>query len=738
MKMEQLKIGAMDQTPRPTRVDFPPVVPVGLDAYRQWDRWHIQQIGVRAYMDSTRDRTGGNKSACGSHYYYQERPDFSVPLHVEGKGVLYFHRANCWHGSPWHYEVDGIDQVVSETATADPKFWQENYRWAESPPACTFEPRGLLAPPLAYTWTTTRGADLIWLPVMFERSFRIGYGRTRYGTGYFIYKQYVDGIPLSTGIQTMDWQTPVDFADVNILDRAGEDIAPAEGIDGTLARRGTLDLAGSTPAPFLTLAGAFLVRAIDFSIPAESAVDFGEVRLQVWWDGREEPSIDAPVALFFGAGTLYNPDGREYLVRSLPMVVRFTGGRAILSCYFPMPFFTGARFGLVNHTGNRINDLRWAVRCQPLTDPVNHVGYFHATYRDHQLPVPGRDLILLDTTAAEGGGDWTGQFVGTSFIFSNRGTLQTLEGIPRFYFDDARHPQGYGTGTEEWGGGGDYWGNRNMTLPLAGHPAGQGFQMRKEKHEPLQPCLALVNSAYRFLLADSMPFGKNARIQLEHGGENETTEHYRTVTYWYGLPGASVIRTDELRIGDPASEREHGYLSPEASEPASVISRFEAGPDHIDHDPTKAEVFPEHAELERHTKGESAFELRILPGNLGVMLRRTFDQLYPNQRAQVYVDRDGSWEYVGIWFSPGSNTCVHTYPKGEDDPPENQAITCNRRFRESEFLIGRTYTVGQDRIRVKCVHLPDERCLWPDRPFPEKSAWSEIGYQAYCFVMPGV
>ena len=33
---------------------------------------------------------------------------------------------------------------------------------------------------------------------------------------------------------------------------------------------------------------------------------------------RSEPSIDAPVALFFGAGTLYNRDDREYLVKAFP------------------------------------------------------------------------------------------------------------------------------------------------------------------------------------------------------------------------------------------------------------------------------------------------------------------------------------------------------------------------------------------------------------------------------------
>ncbi len=41
----------------------PPVIPVGLDAYRQWERWPVERIGVRAYMRSTYDRRGGNERA---------------------------------------------------------------------------------------------------------------------------------------------------------------------------------------------------------------------------------------------------------------------------------------------------------------------------------------------------------------------------------------------------------------------------------------------------------------------------------------------------------------------------------------------------------------------------------------------------------------------------------------------------------------------------------------------------
>ena len=102
----------------PVSAGEPPVIPVGLDAYRQWERWPYQRIGARAYMRSTHDRTGGNESADASHFLYQESNTFNVSLDVEGAGVLVFARYNHWHGSPWHYEVDGRDHIVQESSSA--------------------------------------------------------------------------------------------------------------------------------------------------------------------------------------------------------------------------------------------------------------------------------------------------------------------------------------------------------------------------------------------------------------------------------------------------------------------------------------------------------------------------------------------------------------------------------------------------------------------------------------------
>src|SRR5579863_5391108 len=99
----------------------PPVIPVGADSFRMWDRWPVQRLGMRAYMRSTYDRKGGNEGADASHFLYQEADDFNVALDVEGAGVLAFARYNHWHGSPWHYEVDGVDHLVQESSSANPE-----------------------------------------------------------------------------------------------------------------------------------------------------------------------------------------------------------------------------------------------------------------------------------------------------------------------------------------------------------------------------------------------------------------------------------------------------------------------------------------------------------------------------------------------------------------------------------------------------------------------------------------
>ena len=185
-----------------------------------WDQWPAQRIGVRAYMRSTYDRTGGNESADASHFLFANEENYNVTLDIKGKGVFYFFRANHWHGSPWHFVVDGRDNLVSESGTNDPINAKRVFK------ASSFNPEATFPRPLNWTWETTKGADLIWTPMPFEQSMRIAYSRTRYGTGYYIYHLYANEENLSQRISSFEISKAPENDVLNLLGRAGTDVAP--------------------------------------------------------------------------------------------------------------------------------------------------------------------------------------------------------------------------------------------------------------------------------------------------------------------------------------------------------------------------------------------------------------------------------------------------------------------------------------------------------------------------------
>jgi len=698
----------------------PPVIPIGYDAYQQWARWPYLRVGERTSMRSTYDRAGGNEGADASHFLFQLSDDRNVTLDLEGAGVLAFVRFNHWHGSPWHFTIDGRDHQVSESSTSDP---------LHPVPASTWLPSRVFAPPWALTWATTRGADLSWVPMPFAQSLRLAYTRTHYGTGYYIYEQFVPGARLSQPLRTFDWRPPPQPLS-KLLGEAGTDrLLPPH----LHVRQGHFTLpAGGTVTLLHLLQSPTLLRSLEISLPQSRAVALSRARLRVFWDGRPQPSIDVPLALFFGTGTLYNRDAREYLVKAFPVSIRFVGGRVVLACYFPMPFLHSVRMTLQSPTdAPGVPDLRWRVRYQSLHDsaafPRRDAAYFHATYRDHPKPEAGSDLLLLDTQGVEHEPLWAGHLVGTSFIFSHRANLNTLEGDPRFFFDDSQTPQVQGTGTEEWGGGGDYWGGENMTLPFAGHPTGAPNPAAVREPEDG------IESAYRFLLGDLMPFGRRAVIRLEHGGEDQSEEHYETVAYWYGLPRPTLVASDALQVGNAASEAAHRYYSPQASPATPLTSRYEWGVDHLQ----GREIFPASSDLGRTTHGTSEFSLRLNPDNWGVLLRRKLDDSYANQRARVYVRCERcshpAWQTAGTWFLAGSNTVVYSNPPGELGITAHRIETSNRRFRDDEFLLPLALTRGRRQIRLRLVFAPLHLPLFPGGPVPPE-AWSEMRYNAYCFV----
>jgi len=323
----QVEAQSVNQTDNP---DIP-AIPFGLDSYRMWDKWYQQRIGVRAYMRSTYDRRGANEGADASHFLFADEENYNVTLDVKGKGALYFFRTNHWHGSPWHFVIDGKENIVQETGTADPENAKKKIGKSEFIPILPFPE------PLNFTWATTKGADLIWSPMPFLESFRIAYSRTRYGTGYYIYHLISDEDNLTQPISPWSINQAPDKDVIDLISRSGTDIAPSN----IRKRSGTMRLNKERLLLAEIKAFSSVIRAFKLRIPVENAIDLERLRLQITWDDSKYPSIDAPLCLFFGAGTLYNREEKEYLVRAFPVNIRFDypNKQVEMACYFPMPFF---------------------------------------------------------------------------------------------------------------------------------------------------------------------------------------------------------------------------------------------------------------------------------------------------------------------------------------------------------------------------------------------------------------
>ena len=318
----------------------------------------------------------------------------------------------------------------------------------------------------------------MWVPLPFERTFRMAYSRTRYGTGYYIYHLYDRSAPLSQPIRSWDGKTPPAQDVLDLLNRAGTDLAPRPGTPegDRLGREGDFRRSQSRAEADR--------RAHDAHGRACDAAGGRVLRAQ-----RTGPCVrPRAFARHVGRpqGTVDRCPGGPVLRRRhalQPRRARVPGQG------FPDPHPLRRRPrapgvllpDAVLQVGTLRARRRHAMRsrtssggCATIRCMLRPTTSATSTPPIATIPRRSRARTSCSSTRAtvEGGGDWSGSFVGTSWIFSHRGVLNTLEGDPRFFFDDSQTPQAYGTGTEEWGGGGDYWGGLNMTLPLAGHPCG--------------------------------------------------------------------------------------------------------------------------------------------------------------------------------------------------------------------------------------------------------------------------
>ena len=634
-----------------------PPLYLGLDAYRHVDKLSYLEIGDRVEGASTADTGGSN--ADNSHIARILPDGERVLFDQVGPGIVTFMRMQENYGAPWQLSLDG--HLTTHVNTSNLGLTRPS-----SFPASAFPY------PLSLNQQESQGSSILATSIPFQQSMRWTSQHAN-GNFYALYRKMAYGSNLAT------WNGKEPVSDVaNLLRCSASDITGQP----LSQQQGDLALAAKVETPVVTLNGPAQIRALDFRVDPRQMLRFGNARLLIYWDGDNRPAVNAPIKFLAGDGAgIYFPQRRQLVQGWMASMTGDKTGAMNIHLAWPMPFSSRARIAI--QAGVSLTGIHWSVSYEPFRDPPQWWGTFHATYTGVIQPRRGQDMTFLDVTGS-------GKLVGTVINFSAPGG--TLEGDPHIYLDDSQTPQIAGTGTEEWGLGGNYWnGGQQVTLPLGGLPSSNN-----------NPPGANIDGAalYRFLIADSIPFNRHLVVRWEHGGVDESTLPYRATMLWYGTPAQTALLSDDLKPATPSSAHAHHYLAP-----GERLYRLTAAYEYTVQSPLSTATGGA-------MTGTASFTMRLDPRNAGAFLRRTFDDCVANQRANVYLDG----HFAGTWYDAGAS--------------RGTGIDGHRRcWRDEDFPLPAALTAGKSSVNVSIVFVPASD--------PQDSEWTAFRYSMYSFVMPG-
>jgi len=241
------------------------------------------------------------------------------------------------------------------------------------------------------------------------------------------------------------------------------------------------------------------------------------VRLRVYYDGKKTPSVDVPLGDFFGVGHGYERD-----LESLP-VRNSSFGRARNS-YWPMPFRQSCKITATDEGNRPVTAFYFHVDWQKHASLPADVAYFHGYYRQERPAVAGKNYEFVSIKG-------TGHYVGTVLNVLQAGVGWFGEGDDLFYVDGAKHPQLYGTGTEDYFN--EAWGLRTSYSPWYGTPVAEGERVGARL------------TGYRWHVPDPVPFTKSLWAGIEHtgwtynadgslrSGSEERPDYFSSAAFWY-------------------------------------------------------------------------------------------------------------------------------------------------------------------------------------------------------------
>lgn len=265
-----------------------------------------------------------------------------------------------------------------------------------------------------------------------------------------------------------------------------------------------------------TLSGAGTVRALYLALtdptdPQEPGA-LHQCTLRVTFDGEATPSVDSPLLDFFGVGFDRVPFNSLVVgtdkALPVPLPGRPLGQDRFMYCLWPMPYRDGLRIDIENRNAStRPIGLLLYLRVDTRPPPADALR-FHAQYREARRCRDPR-YAILDVAGP-------GRLVGCVLNVSGSRRGWWGAGPLRVWVDGAAQPVILATGADAYVGDAGGW--RPWT----------GASFGVTRGEP-----ARLNSAYRWHVADDVPFNKSLRFTLENTQADAAGLHFGSVAYWY-------------------------------------------------------------------------------------------------------------------------------------------------------------------------------------------------------------
>lgn len=596
---------------------------VAADEPLPWEIWHdlgeIARLRLdhQVVMRSSRcpDGCAYDRHSDGDSRFIRTLGDEGVIFELEGAGAI----TRMWMTQGEGGISEPLDPSIRLRLTLD----GSSTPVIDLPLPEVFGARAPFTPPLAVDRLVSSGGNVGYVPMAFRDGCRLSLVGAESERIWFQISGHrlasPQGVTSFTGGEDLSvWR--------GLLDSPGED----PWVDGAShpSISGTVSLDPGETEIVADLIGPDSLTALTLDLPRSR---WSEITLTLVFDETELTELT--LEDFFAIGRAGTQATRALLIGA--------GENGELYSYFPMPFFRTARveLSLAEVTADPI-DIDFVVRRRDQVPPRDS-GIFGARLRVVDPTIPGRDSSIA---TIEGPGRWVGLFLEAGSIGSQSQAF--LEGDERIFADGSPHPAFYGTGVEDFFGGGFYYRIDSTTsTPFRRALHGMTYDLTDSTGRAM--------GMYRLMLTDAPVFGARLDVGLEGGPVNRTQVRFRAVSYFYRRSTPPTRRRDLVDLGDPGSRLSHFYSWNGNQTCVDLDALFEDEP------PTGLV-----GRVCSRDEGNASFVMRgVLPGQR-VTLRRRFDAGIGDQRATASIN--GGLALAFEWV--GSNP--------------------HRRWRERESLVG--------------------------------------------------